>query len=278
MSYQGRQPLDTAIQQADRTGGKREEKGTTLQAYPQSSPLHSDSTVASWRLLLDRLNSSRRACRMHITPQPCAEMRGTPFLVIYKKRNVPTAMCIGLPLEDLRLARGKESKMDALVVVSELQIAELGGTCAVAAVRIRMGALQSGSLSLSFQFSPSRPKRTCPNSQQWVLPCTCPHRLAQPHQIRRAGPRSPWLEIEIGGVLCVIDAVSPFFGQTQRGPVGSSSFFLVYKRSEPLHLSPAITIVLHNSCSILARCVVSHHAIQSIKNAHDMLAKKETER
>uniref|UniRef100_J3MTH9 Uncharacterized protein n=1 Tax=Oryza brachyantha TaxID=4533 RepID=J3MTH9_ORYBR len=78
--------------------------------------------------------------------------------------------------------------------------------------------------------------------------------------------------------LPTIDAVSPFFGQTQRGPVGSSSFFLVYKRSEPLHLSPAITIVLHNSCSILARCVVSHHAIQSIKNAHDMLAKKETER
>lgn len=43
-------------------------------------------------------------------------------------------------------------------------------------------------------------------------------------------------------------------------------------------LSPSMTIVLDNSCSILAQCVVSHRAIRSIKNAHNMLAKKETER
>lgn len=36
--------------------------------------------------------------------------------------------------------RGKEEKMKALMVFCQLQIAELGGTCAVAAVRIRMGA------------------------------------------------------------------------------------------------------------------------------------------
>uniref|UniRef100_A0A0A9D7V4 Uncharacterized protein n=1 Tax=Arundo donax TaxID=35708 RepID=A0A0A9D7V4_ARUDO len=85
----------------------------------------------------------------------------------------------------------------ALVVIFQLQVAEVGGTRAVAVVKTRMGAF--GSAPWCFQAQADV-------SQKLLLPAHISIRLLSPTK-PIAGPRSHCSEIGIGCVLCVVAGV-----------------------------------------------------------------------
>lgn len=125
------------------------------------------------------------------------------FLLLTRKEMRPPAMCIGLPLEDHHLASGQGEDVCSDSGFSVINCTVWWYLWGCSCQDQNGGALQSVSLSLSFQPlvvpGPGRRVPTVGSSSLYMSPSAC---STPPNPPRR--PTVSLAEIEIASVLCVV--------------------------------------------------------------------------